>query len=258
MEYKRLLVHTLRLWKERESDLWVAQTLRSLSGANRMLGLCKEGILGAKEALRIYERLNDVPGQGWSLYYLAWSLYSDGQFSAAEEAASRAIDLLSDTGEQYRIGECHRLLGVIYHSKGEIEKAIDHFRTTLETASSFGWHGSLFWIHLSLAQLFFDQGRIGDAQACIDQAKSHTINPSYYLGHAMGLQARLWYNQQGFEEAKSEASDAVDMFEKLGVTEGSERCRALLQDIEEKTKKPVTSGELPGRCCFPRLLTLCS
>src|SRR5882762_2386294 len=40
---KRILNHALKLWREQGDDRRVAFTLRELSDANRVLGLCKEG-----------------------------------------------------------------------------------------------------------------------------------------------------------------------------------------------------------------------
>ena len=54
-----------------------------------------------------------------------------------EEAALCAIDLLPEEGEQFRVCESHRALGQIYHSKGNTEKAIDHFEVAFGIASPF-------------------------------------------------------------------------------------------------------------------------
>ena len=77
VERKRLLVHALELWRDRGNDLRVAQVLKSLSKSNRLLGIHKEGVLQAKEALAIYERRNNVVGQVLSWRELAWLLYED-------------------------------------------------------------------------------------------------------------------------------------------------------------------------------------
>ena len=90
-ERKRLLIHALKLWREQGNDLQVAQTLRLLASANRRLHLHKEGILQAKEASEIYERLNDTVGHVDSLQCLALLFAEDAQVDAAEDAASRAI-----------------------------------------------------------------------------------------------------------------------------------------------------------------------
>jgi tetratricopeptide (TPR) repeat protein len=234
LEYKRLLLHTLKLWRDREEDFQMARTLTCLADVNRRLHLFKEGIQQAKEALEISERLNDTAEQAASLGYLADLLRADNQLDAAEEAASRSIDLLPDT-EQFKICQGHRTLGDIYQSKGETEKAINHYETALGIADSFNWHSEQFWIHYSLAQLFRDQGRFGEAHGRVELAKSHVINDAYFLGRVMELQARIWYEQGKLEEAKSGTLDAIRVFEKLGAAEDVEGCRILLRDIEEKS-----------------------
>ena len=226
VECKRLLVHTLELWRERGSDFDIAETLRFISNANMMLGLHKEGIKQAKEALAIYERLDEVLGQAQSWQHLAWLLYNDKQLDAAEEAALRAIDL-SGRDSQSSVCECYRILADICRSKGEARKAVDHLETALGIASSFNWHAQQFWIHHTLAELFSSEDRFDDAHAHVERAKSHVVNDPYRLGRAIELQARLWYKQHRFEEGKSAALRAADIFEKLGATSCAERCRNI-------------------------------
>ena len=145
VERERLLVHTLKLQRQRGDDRGVARTLRHISRANRHTGLNKEGVQLVGEASDILKRLGDTVGQARCLKDLAWSLYSNKQFDAAEEAATRAIDLLSERGEQAHVCESHRVLGHVYRSKGDTEKAIHHLEAALEVASSFNWDDELFW-----------------------------------------------------------------------------------------------------------------
>ena len=243
VERKRLLIQALGLWRERGDELWVAETLRFTSNSSRMLGLYKEGIAQAKEALEIYKRLNHISGQAMSWQSLAWLLHEDDQLDAAEEAALRATDL-SGEGNQFLVCDCYCLLGNICGSKGETEKAMNHFEKALGIASTFNWHNSLLRINYSLARLFFSEKRIDDAHAHVERAKSHAINHPYYLGCAMELQARFWLQECKLEEAKSEVLGAIDVSERLGAARDLECCRVILRDIEKETEKPVTSGEL--------------
>jgi len=233
VEQKRAITLALKLWRERGDNLWVAQTLRLLSNANQMLGLHEEGIAQAKEALGIYEQLDKEFGQALSLRDLAYLFHDDGQLDAAEEAASRAINLSAED-DQFTLCDCYHLLGKICRSRGETEKAINHFETALGIASSFNWNYSLFWIHYDLVLLFLDKDRFDDAQVAVERAKSYAINNPLLLGRAAHLQACLWYIQFRLEEAKSEALRAADIYESLGAAKDVEDCRDLLQDIEEE------------------------
>ena len=236
MESKQLLIHTLKLRREQGDDFMVAETLRFISNANAALGLSKEGIGQATESLEICKRLDDVFGQALSWQELAWLLYGDRQLDAAEEAALRVIDLLSDTSDQFPVCECYDLLGKICRSKGEIEKAINYHETAIGIASSSNWLDLLFWNNYNLAQLFFGEKRFDDAHIHVERAKSHAINDSYYLGRVMELLAGFWYEEGRLEGAKSEALRAVGVYEGIGAAKDLENCKTLLRKIGEKMK----------------------
>ena len=242
MECKRLLTHALGLWRKRGSDPKVAQVLRLLSDVTQQLGFCKEGIEQVREAIGINERLGDTTMQAMCLIKLTFMLHQDGQLDPAEEAASRAINLIPEKGHEFRLCELHRALGGICRSKGEIEKAISHFKTALEIATPFNWNSILFWNHTSLVALFRDNSRLEDAQAHIERAKLYTINSPYTLAYATWMQAVIWYKQKRLEEARSEALRAVNAFEKLGAVSDVEVCRELFQNIQKKLDIPVLSG----------------
>jgi len=254
VERKRLLVCTLDLWRERGSDYEVARVLISLSDTNRIIGLHEEGIQQVREALGICEQLGDTVQQAYCLMILASLLGSDKQFDAAEEAIFRAIGLLPEEGNQFRVCQCHRALGEIYQSKDEIEKAIHHFGVALAIATPFGWNDGLFWAHYRLAHLLRDEGRFDDAQAHVEHAKSHAVNDKYNLGGAMEEQAWIWYKQRKFEEARTEVLRAADIFDKLGAAHRAERCRELPRFIERELN--TASGQSGFNCELLRVLTL--
>lgn len=234
IERKRLLTHALKLWREQGNDCQVAEMLKFLADANRFLGLHEEGIEQVKEALEITSQSGDKLGQANSWEQLAWLLYEDKQLDAAEEAASKAVSLLPDKSDQFQVCKCHRLLGNIHSSKGETEKAITHFEIALKIASPFNWNNERFWTHFNLAELFFNKNQSDDACTHIKSAKSLATNDAYNLGRAMELQARVWDGECKFEEAKSEALDAANMFKKIGAVKDVERCRAIASSIQIK------------------------
>ena len=231
-ECKRLLIYTLKLWREQGDDCRVALTLRDLSDTNRRMGLEKEGIQQAKEASELYGRLGDTAGQAGCLNKLALLLQSDNQLDAAEEAASRAIGLLPEKGQQLCVCEVHSTLGSICKSKGKRDQAIHHFEVALGIASPFNWHNELFWVHYCLVDLFSEEGRFNDAHAHVERAKFHAVNDTYLLGRAFRLHASVWGIQRMFGKAKIEALRALDLFEKLGAADDAEFTRRTLKSIE--------------------------
>ena len=238
-ERKRLVTHTLEIWRERGNKRKVAEALRFLSGANRQLHLYKEGIQQVKEALELYEQLGDVGGQAQAMEQLARLLRSDGQLDDAGTAASQLIAILPDEPRPHNLCRSHVLLGQIHYSKGEAEKAIDHYKTALDIATRFNWHSDVSRNHYNLAGIYSDQGRFDDAHAHIEQAKLHSINNPYALGSAMVLQVGSWYREGRYEEAKAECLRALELFGNLGVMKEVEKCRRSLRRIEKSMGSSV-------------------
>ena len=87
-----------------------------------------------------------------------------------------------------------------------------------------------------MAELFLGENMFDDAQVHVERVKSHATNSPYNLGHAMYLQARIWFREGKLEEANSEVLRAADVFEKLGATEDLEYCRGALRMIERGMK----------------------
>ena len=242
-ERKNLLIHVVKLWRERGDDVQVALALRNLSDVNRWLELHEEARQLAKEALEICERIGDSNGQSHSLYTLGLSFFVDGEFDAAEDATSRAIDLVQGKGQERLICQSHHLLGFSYFFKAEKEKGLHHFQTALGIASRFNWHDDLFSIHRTLAGVFYDEDRLDDAEAQLAQAKSYAGNNIYRLGCLMTFQVIGFYlPRRRLEDAKSAVSHALEIFEKLGAAKDVEDCMTLLQGIEQGMKTRPTGS----------------
>ena len=237
-EEKRLLTHALKLWRERrDSDDWVATTLQRLAEANRLLGHREEGIRQAKEASGLFESRGNPVQQAGCLYSLGLMLLVDGQFDAAEEATIHSINLLGE-GQEFQLCDSHRVLGNIFRSKKDREKAIHHYNIALKTADKFNWHHQLFWAHHALATLFLSEDEYENAQTHINKAKEHAGDNRYYLGRAMEVHARIWHRQGRHDEAASEAQRAKEIYRKLGAVSHLERCASILEDIKQSITKP--------------------
>ena len=241
-ERKRLTTHALELGRRRMDHAQVAFALRRLADSNRLLHLYGEGIQQAKEAMEVYERIGDTIGQAWCLCDLAHVLFDGRRLDAAKNATSRAIDLIAEEDQGFLLSRLHLSLGRIFHSEGEKKGAIHHFETALRIASPFNWLSVLFWTHYDLAELFYDEGEWEDANTHIQRAKLHAVDGfmPYRLARAMRMQARLWHQQLRLEEAKSEALRSLEIFEKLGATEGARNSESLLREVERAIEERST------------------
>jgi tetratricopeptide (TPR) repeat protein len=240
-EETRLLSHTLALERRWGEDSRVARALQRLSLVNRVQHRLKEGIPQAKEAVEIFERIGDTKRQAQSLFELSCLFSDDGQPDAAEDAASRGIELISEKDQGYIFCQLTQALGIAYRLKGEKAKAIHHFETALRIASPPNWRDALFWNHCDLAELFQDEGEFDNTNVHLGQAKSHAGDDPFRLGRSMYMQACVWYQQRRLEEAKSEVSRAVEILERHGAEDGRWQCGDLLQRIERAMESRSTS-----------------
>jgi len=230
-ECKQLLVHSLELGRAKGCVYIISRALIVLAATNNWLGLYKEGIEQAEEALGIYKQTNHIPSQVLAYQQLSLLFHGNKQLDSAEEAALKAISLLPDEDSPLEVCQCKQVLATIYCSKGMREIGTNYFRAALEIASTFNLHNRLYWIYICLARLLFDQGRFDDAHTHFEHAKLHVVNDMYSLGHVTQLQAQLLCHQHRFEEAKTEALHALSMFEKVGAMDCLEECRTLIDNI---------------------------
>jgi len=238
-ECRRLLIHTLKLWRERGDDLWIAQTLRSLAHVNWQLDLVKEGVLQAEEISKIYERLNYTAERASSLQYLALLLAEDGQVDAAEETALRAIHLCSGEPSQSQICEHHHILSHICRSRGEVEAAINHLETSLGIISPLNWRDQQVSILRCLVRLLLAEERFDDAQFHLERLKPHVVHDPYGQGLAMLIQAGILCQQGRFQEARSEVLRIINECREIGVSLGFlEYCKEFLREVEGRMSKP--------------------
>ena len=68
---------------------------------------------------------------------------------------------------------------------------IHHLGVALGVAFSFNLAYKLFWVDFSLVRVFYEEGRLDDAQAHIERAKSHAVDDAYLLACALHVQAQL-------------------------------------------------------------------
>ena len=255
-EGKQLLGDALKFEREKGDDYRVALTLVMLSDANLWLGLFQKGIDQAREALKIFERIDDIGKQGNTLLILAHLFHSDRQLDAAEEAAFRAIQLLPTEGQELQLCRSHLVLGRIYYSKEKKEKGVQHYKTALGIASRFKWNDELIRIHLSLAKLFLVEDEVHNTYTHIQEAKSCAVVNAYSLGRTFHV--RVLICRMHMFDATSEAPYLLDIYEKLGASRDTDRCRVLLRRTEGKAKSrdaPMVSYRERYRATYPLTLS---
>ena len=79
-----------------------------------------------------------------------------------------------------RVYHCHHVMGAIYQSKGETEKAVHHFEIVPGIASALNWAKDLSCIHSDLADVFIKQNRFSNAVRTHSDTIPISSNPEPY------------------------------------------------------------------------------
>ena len=82
--------------------------------------------------------------------------------------------------------------------------------------------------------MFFGEGRFDVEHAQLERAKSYAVNDPYCLARVSRAQAWLLSRQHRFEEEKSEALHAFDLFVRFGAAGDVETTRRINRDARGK------------------------
>ena len=242
-ESRRLLGCMLKFWREQGSDHKVAGLLVELASANWALGIYAEGISQAKEALEIYEKLNETVEQVDCLHVLASLFIEDNQVNAAEEATSRAVIISLDEPSKSQLREHYLILGHMCRRRGETGAANGHYMKALGIARSLNQQGEQLVTILSLVTLLVETERFDDALVHLDHLKLDVANNPRYVGVVMQAQARVLLYQGKLEEARSEMLRTIGLYEGIGVSAGyMDDSKKFLQEIEGKINERAASN----------------
>ena len=159
-----------------------------------------------------YGQFGDTVGQARCLIRIAEMFHLEGLLDAAEETVPRASELLREADNQRLPCECNSLLVRICLLRYEGENAIDYYQTVRGITSSRGRPDGLPFAHFGLAFAFWDQQRFDDATTHFVHAGSDVRDNLLLLGTMVELQAFCRYYQGMFDEARSGASRAIDIF----------------------------------------------
>ena len=192
-------------------------------------------MLQLEEASEIYGRHNRTEGQARCLQGIAELLAMDNQHYAAEEVASRALNL-SDKPGPSQVYDHHHTLGHLCGSRGEMEASIRHFNSALGIASSLGLEDKKAQICWCLAKVFANNVRFCDAEVYLERSRPYMENHPFTPYMVTALRAYVWSGQGRFEEAKSELLRIIGAYEGGAPREGLKEASDILDDSKALLK----------------------
>lgn len=124
------LREALTLYREAGDERNEARVLMCLGVVEFLSGSPEEELKWSKQALSIYERLDDTEGIGGSLHHIAEGLRDAGEFERSAELYHRAIEIRREYGQGSVASSIHSL-GDLSLDKGDLEAAERYYTQAL-------------------------------------------------------------------------------------------------------------------------------
>lgn len=190
-----------------------------------------------KQALQIYQRIDDALGEANALTNLGRVLYRTGDCPAAVDVLERALAIYEQIGN--RLGEAHALsdLGQLRFITGENLEAADSVKRAVEI---FHQIGNRLGEASALQGLGYVQFMIGDHRGAEDAhvralKLSHQIGDRRSEASALTHLGRLWHTIGNYPAAGAALARALEIFREVGDRRGEAGALTVLGLVRRAT-----------------------
>jgi tetratricopeptide (TPR) repeat protein len=165
-ELQAIAERLLKIAIEQDLQIWICFGHIFRGWARAMLGE-EDGVVELRSAIEASLAGGHLTSMGHSLLMLATALGQLGRTQEALEVVERALDFGAKHLERFSVADAQRVRGELLRLLGEHAAAESSLRGALATAREQG--ARLFGLRAatSLAQLLQEQGRLGEARACL-------------------------------------------------------------------------------------------
>lgn len=145
------------------------------------------------QALAMHREVGNRRFEGHTMSTLGELLLAEGRVAEARAVLEPALALLVDIGEARHGSLTRARVGRVHQLQGEPERALAEMTQGLAEARSGRHRSNEARVLLMLTELHLEQGRLGDARACVDEAEAllRDLPERSLLGRVLCLRARL-------------------------------------------------------------------
>ena len=148
-----------------------ADALAMLDVVERNLGQAPDGER-ARQAVRLFEQLGDLAGQGRVWTQIGYGAYFDGRWDEATAAYGRGRELFERVGDVPHVAVNDANLAEIYLDQGHLDRAEAALRSAVRVWRAAGAENDVAFGHTLLGRVLSRQGRFAEAQSLLEQART--------------------------------------------------------------------------------------
>jgi tetratricopeptide (TPR) repeat protein/transcriptional regulator with XRE-family HTH domain len=217
-----------------------ARALLSLGGIWHQLGDPMAEIRDLREALSLYEEVDDKVGQARALRKLGAAYLATGDYPQTVRVWSAALDLFSRLGDKRSEFEMLGRLGVVQYEQGDTGAALASLSAARDMCAELddpvGQANALCYLGIIQA----DRGEFDDAVSGITEAMGifqglgdnwNVAGARYFLGVALRLAGRLAAARAQLDLALAAYLEAGDKYDEAGVRNQIGQVETALEDF---------------------------
>jgi diguanylate cyclase (GGDEF)-like protein len=130
--------NALEIFEELEDAPGRAQALNTLGLCHTRIGEFQTALALHGEGLKLFRELGDVRGEGKALVYRGGALEALGEHDRARGVLEDALAMFSSIEDRDGIAQACLLLGIVYKKIGDFGKALEHGLSALEQMRALG------------------------------------------------------------------------------------------------------------------------
>ena len=190
-----------------------ASAMSGLGVVYSVVGRPHRSIPYYKQAISLYERLNDTTNAITNGYNLA-IIYKDiGLYDDALEIAFRTLAKLEKQKPDRPLASSYNTIGTVYSRLQDYEKAYDYYRKALRVRLSMKHDQSIGQSFNNIGELFIEMGQYDSALSNLQLAASvrRRINDDRGLGRTLTLIGNTLVRSGKANEAKAALTEALSI-----------------------------------------------
>ena len=199
---EELYYQMLEITRKEDNRELFADALEGVGNVGIDTGNNEEAIKSLQQAISIYQELNLPEKESKASNTLAVLFYQTSDYDEAIQWYNRSLDLTADKKSARYVNALGNS-GLIFHTRGDMQKAIEVYETALAISKEKDYHFARMIFQENLGDSYRQLGDFKKAKECFEESIQFAVdhNDEKHVGTIASDFANLWIELGNFEKA---------------------------------------------------------
>jgi len=207
------LAKAMEIARNLENEIPIGEIYLTMGMVFLYAGDTSRAILEIKRGLQIFQRTNQLKLSAYAFCNLAAANKSEGEFDIFRQYLERCEKVAVQIGSDLIMIDVLRQKGQYELQSGDLEKAQNLFKQSLELAEKHGYKADQVSSSLWLSDVFFQWGKLDEAIALLVEALNKSKKNRFNEGslHAHQKLALIYEQQNEYQQAYEHLKAYIDL-----------------------------------------------